>query len=57
MKKKSAPPPHILYDENNKTVGVILKPEDFQHLIDQLEELYDFELIKERSKKKRFDFR
>jgi PHD/YefM family antitoxin component YafN of YafNO toxin-antitoxin module len=44
--------PKYLYDgEGNKT-GVILSEKEFESLMEELEDLYDYELLKKQSGKK-----
>ena len=44
--------PQFFYDETGKTVRVLLKPVEFENLIEKLEELYDLDIIRKRAKKK-----
>ena len=38
--------PKFIYDERNKKRGVLLSVKDFELLIDELEDYYDYELVK-----------
>ena len=38
--------PKFVYDENNKKHGVLLSIKDFEILIEELEDYYDYELVK-----------
>lgn len=44
--------PNFVYDKQKKKTGVILKTEEFEFLIDELEDFYDYETIKKRITKK-----
>lgn len=44
--------PKYVYDEKDKKVGVVLSLDDFEHLIDELEDLHDFKLINKRKASK-----
>lgn len=38
--------PKFLYDEKNKKRGVLLSVKDFELLIEEIEDYYDYELVK-----------
>ena len=48
--------PKFAYDEKGKKIGVLLTIRDFKQIIDELEDLSDYELIKERAGKKEKTF-
>jgi hypothetical protein len=48
MKKNK---PTFLFNEEGKKTGVLLKFADFNKMMEELEDYYDYELIKKRSKK------
>jgi len=42
----------IMYDEKKRKVGVIVSLKDLDKLYEELEDYYDYEIVKERSGKK-----
>ncbi|MFA5075174.1 MAG: hypothetical protein WC436_03675 [Candidatus Babeliales bacterium] len=50
-KTKINKPLFLVDDEGNKT-GVLIKIADFKKMEEELEDYYDYKIIKERSKKK-----
>jgi len=43
--------PNFVYDENENKVGVILSVEEFEAIVDELEDYHDYKLINERRNK------
>ena len=43
--------PRFIYNEENKKTGVLLTIRDFERAIEELEDFYDYEIIKEREGK------
>lgn len=44
--------PKYLYDAEGNETGVMLSEEDFEWLMEQLEDLYDYQLLKKQFTKK-----
>ena len=44
--------PHFAYDQKDQKVGVVLTYKDFEDLMDELQDVYDYELVQKRKKKK-----
>ena len=44
--------PRFMYDEKNKKIGVILKPKDFEKILDELEDCLDLEYLKKHGGEK-----
>lgn len=48
--------PKFIYDEKDKKTGVLFTIRDFERIMEELEDFYDYELIKKRCKKKEKTF-
>ena len=48
--------PKLVVDENSKKVGVIITVRNFERIMEDLEDLHDYRLVKERSGKKERTF-
>ena len=44
--------PMFVYDEKGKKTGVMINPSDFEIVREELEDYYDYKMLKRRSKKK-----
>ena len=44
--------PRYMYNEKEEKIGVLIKVEEFEQLIDELEDVYDYEYIKKIEGKK-----
>ncbi len=48
--------PRFIYDEEGEKTGILLTLRDFERIVEELEDFYDYEIVKKRSKKKEKTF-
>lgn len=52
QQKKKRGKPMFLFNDNGKKTGVLLKIDDFEKMMEELEDYADYKMVKERSKRK-----